>query len=240
MSAIPRSFTIFGGGRAPGGIFYGANGQTITGNSSGAWAVAANGSNQDITLTPSGTGSVVASKSADGKILEALGGAATDNWIQVSRSSAVHNIGIDGTGAYVYTTGSWRVRTNAGTLALTIGTDQNAAFVGRIRLPDGTLAAPALAFSNQTALGIYANGTNNLSISTGGTLAATFDGFGGLILGGGVLATTNTDGFLYIRACAGTPTGVPSAVTGRVPIVIDSTNNKLYFYSGGAWRDAGP
>jgi hypothetical protein len=24
------------------------------------------------------------------------------------------------------------------------------------------------------------------------------------------------------------------------PIVVNTTNNKLYFYSGGAWRDAGP
>ena len=28
--------------------------------------------------------------------------------------------------------------------------------------------------------------------------------------------------------------------TGYAPIVINTTNNKLYFYSGGAWRDAGP
>lgn len=57
---------------------------------------------------------------------------------------------------------------------------------------------------------------------------------------GSALATTATDGFLYIPTCAGTPTGVPTAVTGGSPLVIDSTNNKLYFYSGGAWRDAGP
>lgn len=57
---------------------------------------------------------------------------------------------------------------------------------------------------------------------------------------GGTLATTATDGFTYLPTCAGTPTGVPTAVTGAAPAVIDSTNNKLYFYSGGAWRDAGP
>jgi hypothetical protein len=63
---------------------------------------------------------------------------------------------------------------------------------------------------------------------------------GSIILGSAALATTATDGFLYVAACAGAPTGVPTAVTGRVPIIVDSTNNKLYFYSGGAWRDAGP
>ena len=54
------------------------------------------------------------------------------------------------------------------------------------------------------------------------------------------LATTATEGFLYVPTCAGVPTGVPVTVTGRAPIVVNSTNNQLYFYSGGAWRNAGP
>lgn len=49
------------------------------------------------------------------------------------------------------------------------------------------------------------------------------------------IATNATDGFLYIATCAGTPTGTPTTYTGRAPLVIDSTNNKLYIYSGGAW-----
>jgi hypothetical protein len=64
---------------------------------------------------------------------------------------------------------------------------------------------------------------------------------GNVVAGGSVaLATTATDGFLYVPTCAGTPTGVPTAITGMAPIVVNTTNNKLYFYSGGAWRDAGP
>ncbi|MFB1500820.1 hypothetical protein [Thiocapsa sp. N5-Cardenillas] len=54
------------------------------------------------------------------------------------------------------------------------------------------------------------------------------------------LATNATDGFLYVPTCAGTPTGVPTAVTGKAALIVNTTNNKLYFYSGGAWRDAGP
>ncbi len=54
------------------------------------------------------------------------------------------------------------------------------------------------------------------------------------------LTTTATDGFLYVPTCAGTPTGTPTAITGMAPIVVDTTNNKLYFYSTGVWRDAGP
>lgn len=61
-----------------------------------------------------------------------------------------------------------------------------------------------------------------------------------VVVNNAAVATNATDGFLYVPGCAGTPTGVPTAFTGRVPIVVDTTNNKLYFYSGGAWRDAGP
>jgi hypothetical protein len=64
---------------------------------------------------------------------------------------------------------------------------------------------------------------------------------GNIVAGGSVaLATTATDGFLYVPTCAGVPTGTPTAITGMVPIVVDTTNNRWYFYSGGAWRNAGP
>lgn len=47
------------------------------------------------------------------------------------------------------------------------------------------------------------------------------------------LATTATDGFLYVPTCAGTPTGVPTSYTGKVALVFDTTNNRLYAYDGG-------
>lgn len=68
----------------------------------------------------------------------------------------------------------------------------------------------------------------------------TLDSSANLILGNASVATTATNGFLYITGCAGQPTGTPTSYTGRVPLVVDTTNHKLYFYSGGAWRDAGP
>jgi hypothetical protein len=49
------------------------------------------------------------------------------------------------------------------------------------------------------------------------------------------IATNATDGFLYVPSCAGQPTGTPTAYTGKVAVVADSTNNKLYIYSGGGW-----
>lgn len=49
-----------------------------------------------------------------------------------------------------------------------------------------------------------------------------------------VVVSIATDGFIYIPQCAGTPTGVPTAFTGRVPLVWDTTNKKLYVYDA-AW-----
>jgi hypothetical protein len=63
---------------------------------------------------------------------------------------------------------------------------------------------------------------------------------GNVVINTAAIATNATNGFLYVPSCAGTPTGTPTTFTGRVPIVVDTTNNKLYFYSTGAWRDAGP
>lgn len=53
-------------------------------------------------------------------------------------------------------------------------------------------------------------------------------------------ATNMTDGFIYVPAAAGPPSGTPTAISGHAPLYVDTTNNKLYFYSTGAWRDAGP
>lgn len=66
------------------------------------------------------------------------------------------------------------------------------------------------------------------------------DSNGNVVVNTAAIATNATNGFLYVPTCAGTPTGTPTTYTGRAPIVVNTTDNKLYFYSGGAWRDAGP
>ena len=92
--------------------------------------------------------------------------------------------------------------------------------------------------SNPVFMGSISN--HSVALRSNNTARTTWDTSGNLIHGTAAIATTATSGFLYIPACAGAPTGVPTAFAGRVPLVVDSTNNKLYFYSGGAWRDAGP
>lgn len=61
-----------------------------------------------------------------------------------------------------------------------------------------------------------------------------------VVVGTGAIATGATSGFLWVAGCAGVPTGTPITYTGRVPVVVDTTNHRLYFYSGGSWRNAGP
>jgi hypothetical protein len=75
---------------------------------------------------------------------------------------------------------------------------------------------------------------------TDNTERARIPAVGGMVVGTAALATSATGGFLYVPTCAGTPTGTPTTQTGTAPIIVDTTNHKLYFFSGGTWRDAGP
>lgn len=53
---------------------------------------------------------------------------------------------------------------------------------------------------------------------------------GNAVIGAAALATNATDGFLYIPSCAGAPSGTPTTMTGRSPIIHDTTNNRVYLY----------
>jgi collagen type VII alpha len=69
----------------------------------------------------------------------------------------------------------------------------------------------------------------------GGNERGFIDTAGNASLGKASIDTAATDGFFYVPSCAGPPTGVPTTKTGRVPLIADSTNNKVYVYLGGAW-----
>lgn len=55
------------------------------------------------------------------------------------------------------------------------------------------------------------------------------------------LSVSATTGFAFIPNCSGVPTGIPAGVpVGLCAVVIDATDYRLYFFAGGAWRNAGP
>jgi len=96
-----------------------------------------------------------------------------------------------------------------------------------------TVGATAAGITGQILIGNTSaapSWSSKVQVTTAGSVAA----------GTGSLATTATDGFFYIPTCAGVPTGVPTAISGFAPMVIDSTDNSMYIYVGGAWRQVFP
>jgi len=79
------------------------------------------------------------------------------------------------------------------------------------------------------------NANGNIQMTSGGTTVRFFlSSTGNTVLGAqAALATNATTGHVYIPTCAGTPTGVPTAYTGKVAMIFDTTNNRLYIYDGG-------
>jgi len=71
--------------------------------------------------------------------------------------------------------------------------------------------------------------------SNAGAERVRIDNAGNVVVNTGALATTVTNGFLYIPTCAGTPTGVPTSYSGRVPMIFDTTAHKFWIYDSG-WK----
>lgn len=65
----------------------------------------------------------------------------------------------------------------------------------------------------------------------------TLETNGSVGLGLSSLATTAVAGFPHISSMAGIPTGTPTAITGKNPIVVDSNTGHIHTYAGSAWHD---
>jgi hypothetical protein len=124
----------------------------------------------------------------------------------------------------------------------------NASFQHQLKSNAGTLFQIVRSLAGGGTAVLDWTGPNAFSISAGNSGAPILlrtsytdrlriDKDGNVVLGAGGLATDASNGFLYIPTCAGTPTGDPPTYSGRLPLVYDATNNRLYIRAaGGTWR----
>lgn len=93
------------------------------------------------------------------------------------------------------------------------------------------------ASTHQITSGVANSGTAlPIQVRVNSNTSTIWDTAGSVQIGLAV-ATNATDGFPYIPANTGAPSGTPTAKTGFVPIYYDATNNRLYVYNG-AWKYA--
>jgi hypothetical protein len=81
---------------------------------------------------------------------------------------------------------------------------------------------------------VRANAGSLLFLTSGANERMRIDSSGNVHAASGT--TTMTDGFFYIPAAAGAPTGAPTAIAGRVPMYYDTTNDQFYIRNGANWR----
>lgn len=86
-------------------------------------------------------------------------------------------------------------------------------------------------------LNIYQNNDQQWRRQVAARLGGAYDTRGSAIS----LSVSATTGFAFLPTCSGVPTGIPTGVPpGLAAVVIDATDYRLYFFAGGAWRNAGP
>lgn len=159
----------------------------------------------------------------------------TTNWVCVNTGSPAYGmrLNLNGDIDYIYsgaTSGNitWLVHSSlvAASGNLTISGTLNG-----ITIPSATdtfvLLAATQTLTNKT---LTSPAVSDPTITAGGSWT------GSMRLGTSAPATTATTGWPYISAVAGVPTGTPTVEVGYAPVLVDTTDNVLYFYSNSVWH----
>jgi hypothetical protein len=124
----------------------------------------------------------------------------------------------------------------SGLTAITNATTSTDGVLGSLNL--GGTDVPANAGVNSCAANSH---SNQLCFYTGGALASILDELGNSLDSAGPQAASITNGFTYLPSVTGVPSGTPARLSGggyaNPPLIVDSTDNRLYAYNGGAWHN---
>lgn len=130
----------------------------------------------------------------------------------------VLNIGSDASG----TSHNLLIKNGASNTDISLQTDSGGSLQIQCLNASGTVNIWS---TNNSVIVLGTNSTQALKLTTAQSVLAGKSG----------ITTSATDGFLYVAAAAGTPTGTPTAQAGFAPIYYDTTNHKLWVYDGG-WK----
>ena len=199
-----------------------------------------------ITLTGDVTGSGVASFPTTVAAIDGMSIVGTSS--SISLAGAVYAGVIAPTSGTPVGTQPQFIKTGSNSLAVTYGNGIVVDFFGSSTAGDyfqmesavsgGTLnlfAASSVGDPN-IPMNISTQGTGNLSLFTNSTQRLQITGTGNVVVGAAALTNTATAGFLVIPSCSSVPTGTPSApYTGAIPLIFNTTAQKLYAYTSGSW-----
>ena len=91
--------------------------------------------------------------------------------------------------------------------------------------------------TNEIVIGYNTTGLGSNTVTLGNTNVTKTQLRGDVICGTqSALATTATSGFICVPTCAGAPTGAVTNYTGKSAMVVDSTDNRVYFMVGSTWK----
>lgn len=172
---------------------------------------------------------------AEGGVIVGNAGGGPASW---SISNSQLSFQLSGT-TYAFVESSTVTDFGTFTVGRTSGAGATAGFLtASYQVPINTQAhnTVGLGCQDDLASGFSVLAAGQPAMVSAGIVNLSCDNSNNIFLGVGAVSTSATSPFPYIPTCAGAPVGIPTGKTGMSPMVVDTTNSKLWFYFGGAWH----